>query len=85
MDVPGWFDALLISVLGVALMALWNSHAARLEKLERDKADKANVAEQNKALQESMATHRAETQANFTRVLNRLDTIADRLPRKHDD
>jgi hypothetical protein len=84
MDIPGWFDALLISVLGAALMALWNSHAARLEKLERDKADKIAVAEQNKNMADAMNVHRAETQANFTRVLNRLDSIADRLPRKND-
>lgn len=64
----------------VVIILGWNvrTQIGRIERLEEQKADKDDLAE----LKQDMKDHRQETRDSFTRLFDRLDTIADRWPAK---
>lgn len=74
--------AVIQALMGLAVMVLgWiaTRQVARIDELEKSKADKEHMDKAIDELRNDMREHRAESREGFRRVFERLDTIADRI------
>ncbi len=83
-DVAKWVAAAAAAVITFFLkrvIGVQDRHGMRLDLLERNSVSNESHERAVDKLEAKMDTHRAETGKAFDRIFERLDTIADRLPK----
>ena len=83
-DIAKWAAAAAGAVIAFFLkrvIGVQDRHGMRLDLLERNTVSNESHERSIDKLEAKMDTHRAETGKAFDRIFERLDTIADRLPK----